>query len=178
MQKALLDALVEEATRKSGLIWVGVGEQAPRPVWHVWHDGAACLVVGGREQELPGLDAVHTVTVTVRSKDKGGRLISWTAKPRRLRPDGTEWAPVAARLHAQRLNATDGEAQPARWQEESQIYRLEPTGVVAERPGTMPAGSQAAAPLPSPATTRGRLPFVIGKATRRDRGRSEPPKSG
>lgn len=167
MQKALLDALVEEATRKSGLIWVGVADQAPRPVWHVWHDGGAYLVVGGREQELPGLDAVHTVSVTVRSKDKGGRLVTWTAKPRQVRPDGQEWVTVAALLHGQRLNATDGEQQPKRWRRESQIYRLEPTGVVAERPGTMPTGSQAAAPPASPATTRGKLPFVIGKATRR-----------
>ncbi|HKA68470.1 MAG TPA: hypothetical protein VKG85_05040 [Actinomycetes bacterium] len=168
MQKAVLDALVEEATRKSGLIWVGVADQPPRPVWHIWHDAGAYLVVGGREQQLPGVDGVQTVSVTVRSKDKGGRLVTWTAKPRQVVPDGTEWATVVPILHGKRLNASDGEQQPERWRRESLIYRLEPTGFVAERPDTMPTDSQAAAPLETPATTRGRLPFVIGKATRRN----------
>jgi hypothetical protein len=86
-------------------------------------------------------------------------------------PDGDEWATVVSMLHGKRLNATDGEQQPKRWRRESRIYRLEPTGLVTERPGTMPTGSQAAVPVESPATTRGPLPFVIGKATRRDRRR-------
>jgi hypothetical protein len=171
MQKAVLDALVEEATRKSGLIWIGVADERPRPAWHIWHEGGAYLVVGGREQQLPGVDAVQTVSVMVRSKDKGGRLVTWTAKPRQVVPDGDEWATVVSMLHGKRLNATDGDQQPQRWRRESRIYRLEPTGLVTERPGAMPTGSQAAVPVESPATTRGPLPFVIGKATRRDRRR-------
>ena len=175
MQKAMLDALVEEATRKSGLIWVGIADQPARAVWHVWNDGGAYLVVGGGVQELPGIDAVSTVTVSVRSKDKGGRLVTWTARPRVVVPDGQEWTTVVAMLHAQRLNPPDGEQQPKRWRRSSVVYRLEPTGLVAERPGSMPTESQAAAPLGSPATTRGRLPFVIGKATGRKRAKSAPP---
>ena len=96
MQKAVLDALVDEATRKSGLIWVGAAGEPPRPVRHIWHDGGAYLVVGGREQELPGVDVVQTVSVMVRSKDKGGRLVTWTAKPRQVVPDGDEWATVVS----------------------------------------------------------------------------------
>ena len=105
MQKAVLDALVDEATRKSGLIWVGAAGEPPRPVRHIWHDGGAYLVVGGREQELPGVDVVQTVSVMVRSKDKGGRLVTWTAKPRQVVPDGDEWATVVSILHGKRLNA-------------------------------------------------------------------------
>ncbi|NEE53039.1 hypothetical protein G3M55_51635, partial [Streptomyces sp. SID8455] len=51
---ALLEkALVEEATKKSGLIWVRAAGPA-RAVWHVWHEGAAHLVGDGPgEQPLP-----------------------------------------------------------------------------------------------------------------------------
>lgn len=39
-------ALAEEATKKSGLVWVR-GSGPARAVWHVWHEGAALLVGGG-----------------------------------------------------------------------------------------------------------------------------------
>lgn len=39
-------ALVEEATKKSGLIWVR-GTGPARALWHVWHEGAAVLVGDG-----------------------------------------------------------------------------------------------------------------------------------
>lgn len=173
MQMTFLTALVAEASRKSGLLWVTVGDRRARPVWHVWHEGGAYIVLGGVEQDLPGLETVRTVTVTVRSKDKGGRLLSWIAKPRRVAPDGQEWSAVVALLHAQRLNPADGEEQPNRWRRDSQVYRLEPTGIVTERPGAMPDTSQAAPPPPSPAITRGRLPFVLGRATGRVRPRPD-----
>lgn len=82
MTSELLDrALVEEATKKSGLIWVeGPGGPA-RALWHVWHEGAACLVGDGPgEQPLPGLTDGGTAEVTVRSKDKGA---GWSPGPRR-----------------------------------------------------------------------------------------------
>lgn len=83
MTRELLDqALVEEATKKSGLIWVrGAGEPAARALWHVWHEGAACLVGDGPgEQPLPGLVEGGSAEVTVRSKDKGG---GWSPGRRR-----------------------------------------------------------------------------------------------
>lgn len=54
---ALLDqALVEEATKKSGLVWVRGPGGSSRALWHVWHEGAACVVGDGAgEQPLPGL---------------------------------------------------------------------------------------------------------------------------
>ncbi|MEU9386634.1 hypothetical protein AB0D38_39305, partial [Streptomyces sp. NPDC048279] len=81
MTRQLLDqALVEEATKKSGLIWVrGAGAPAARAVWHAWADGGVCLVGDGSEQPLTGLAGGGTAEVTVRSKDKGGRLVTWTA---------------------------------------------------------------------------------------------------
>src|SRR5690606_10932142 len=100
MTSELLDrALIEEATKKSGLVWVEGSTGPARALWHVWHEGAACVVGDGPgEQPLPGLADGARAQVTVRSKDKGGRLVSWTAtvverggrecRVRRLGPTG------------------------------------------------------------------------------------------
>lgn len=82
MTSELLDqALVEEATKKSGLVWVNGPGVPARALWHVWHEGAACLIGDGPgEQPLPGLTDGGPAEVTVRSKDKGGR--SWSRGPR------------------------------------------------------------------------------------------------
>ncbi|KUO17070.1 hypothetical protein [Streptomyces dysideae] len=156
MTSELLDqALVEEATKKSGLIWVqGPGVPA-RALWHAWHEGAACVVGDGPgEQPLPGLADGATAEVTVRSKDKGGRLVSWTAKVVELAPETEAWDATVAELKGKRLNAPDGERMTGRWARECRVLRLEPTGAMA----SLPAGSLAEAPLPSSATTRQPIP--------------------
>lgn len=157
MTPELLDqALVEEATKKSGLVWVrSSGAPAARALWHVWHEGAACLVGDGPgEQPLPGLADGTEAEATVRSKDKGGRLVSWTARIVQLAPDSEAWAAAVAELKGKRLNAPDGEAMTERWARECRVLRLEPTG--ATRP--LPEGSLAEAPVPTPATTRQAIP--------------------
>jgi hypothetical protein len=167
-------ALVEEATKKSGVIWVrpaGAAASSARAAWHVWVEDAAYVVTGGREQQLPGIETTTEVVVTVPSKDKGGRLVTWVARPSVVEPGSAAWATAVPALHANRLNAPDGEQQPARWARESRVVRLEPTGEVLERPGAMPTRSQAVPPRPTRATTRGPLPFVIGRATGRKRRR-------
>lgn len=162
--------LVEEATKKSGLVWITLpGLQQPRAAWHLWHDGAAYVVSGGIEQPLPGIADAGWVTVTVRSKDKGGRLVSWTAGVSRVEPDTQEWDEVVPMLHAKRLNAPDGEDQPRRWARESVVVRLRPTGETIERPGAMPDGAHAAPPVPTPATTAPPLPYVLGRRGNRHR---------
>lgn len=179
MTEQLLDrALVEEATKKSGLIWVrsgGVptheapGAEAPtRALWHVWHDGAACLVGDGPgEQPLPSLVDGGDAVVVVRSKDKGGRLAAWTAKVVELAPGSPAWEATVAELKGKRLNAPDGEEMPARWARECRVLRLEP------RAGTLPLpdGSLAAVPVPSPATTRQPIPAAVPRLLFRKRGR-------
>ncbi|MGP4091172.1 hypothetical protein, partial [Streptomyces sp. KR55] len=108
-------ALVEEATKKSGLIWVKGPGAAARALWHVWHEGAACVVGDGPgEQPLPGLADGAAAEVTVRSKDKGGRLVSWTAKVVELTPGSEAWEAAVAELKGKRLNAPDGEAMTER----------------------------------------------------------------
>jgi hypothetical protein len=156
MTSELLDqALVEEATKKSGLIWVGGPGHPVRALWHVWHEGAACVVGDGPgEQPLPGLADGAAAEVTVRSKDKGGRLVSWSAKVVELASGTEQWDATVAELKGKRLNAPDGEEMPARWARECRVLRLEPTGTTAP----LPDGSLAEAPLPSAATTRQPIP--------------------
>ncbi|MFF1691188.1 MULTISPECIES: hypothetical protein [unclassified Streptomyces] len=155
----LLDqALVEEATKKSGLIWVRGASGTERALWHVWHEGAANLVGDGPgEQPLPGLADGGPATVTVRSKDKGGRLVGWAARVVELAPHSEAWEAAVAELKGKRLNAPDGEAMPERWARECRVLRLEPTG------STLPPSSeaQAAAPLATTATTRREAPPAL-----------------
>ncbi|MGW3354060.1 hypothetical protein ACWDFL_01385 [Streptomyces bungoensis] len=153
MTGQLLDqALVEEAAKKSGLVWVGgAGAPAARALWHVWHEGAVCLVGDGPgEQPLPGLTDGGTAEVTVRSKDKGGRLVTWPATVHELAPGSPEWEAVVAELKGKRLNAADGEEMPRRWARECRVLRLVPAG----SPAPLPSDSLARPPLPSPAITR------------------------
>jgi hypothetical protein len=169
MTSELLDrALVEEATKKSGLIWVkGPGVPA-RALWHVWHEGAACLVGDGPgEQPLPGLADGAGAEVTVRSKDKGGRLVTWAARVVELAPDSRAWQAAVAELKGKRLNAPDGEAMTQRWARECRVLRLEPTGATVP----LPEGSLAEAPLPTPVTTRRPVPAGLPRLLMKKRRR-------
>ncbi|CAL9446054.1 hypothetical protein [Streptomyces sp. Tu 3180] len=172
MTSELLErALIEEATKKSGLVWVGGPGAAARALWHVWHEGAACVVGDGPgEQPLPGLADGVRAQVTVRSKDKGGRLVSWTARVVELPSGSEEWTAAVAELKGKRLNAPDGEAMTARWSRECRVLRLEPTGETAP----LPDGSLAGPPLPTPVTTRrpvpAGLPRLLLKKRKRRRG--------
>ncbi|MEU9878349.1 hypothetical protein [Streptomyces phaeochromogenes] len=182
MTDQLLDqALVEEATKKSGLVWVrGVPAQgdgislqgdsaSSQALWHVWHDGAVCLVGDGPgEQPLPGLVDGGEAVVTVRSKDKGGRLVSWSAKVAELAPGSEAWDAAVGELKGKRLNAPDGEAMTGRWARECRVVRLAPTGSTA----SLPDGSLAAPPLPTSATTRQAIPAGLPRLLfkRRKRG--------
>ncbi|UIX30956.1 hypothetical protein [Streptomyces sp. GQFP] len=178
MTDTLLDrALVEEATKKSGLIWVkgnGVpalhvgGHGIPaRAMWHVWHEGGAVLVGDGPgEQPLPGLVDGAEAEVTVRSKDKGGRLVVWAATVVELAPKSPEWEAAVAELKGKRLNAPDGEAMVERWARECRVVRLVPCAG-GLRP--LPEGSLAAPPVPTSATTREAIPAGLPRLLFRKR---------
>ncbi|NSC23737.1 hypothetical protein FM076_22300 [Streptomyces albus subsp. chlorinus] len=150
-------ALIEETAKKSGLVWVR-GPQGPaRGLWHVWHEGAVCLVGDGPlEQPLAdlGLTDGATATVTARGKDKGARLVAWPARVCELPPGDEEWEAAVAELKGKRLNAPDADTMTDRWARECRVLRLEPAGPPLERPGAMPRDSQAARPVATPATTR------------------------
>ncbi|MGW0703942.1 hypothetical protein ACWD0A_32510 [Streptomyces sp. NPDC002867] len=157
MTSHLGQALVEEATKKSGLIWVR-GDGPARALWHVWHEGAAHVVGDGPgEQPLPGLTDGGTAEVTVRSKDKGGRLVAWTAAVRELAPGTEAWEGAVGELKGKRLNAPDAERMTERWARECRVLRLEPRGTTNE----LPDDSLSAPPLPSPAVTRRPIPAAL-----------------
>ncbi|MFJ6010521.1 hypothetical protein [Streptomyces sp. NPDC092952] len=160
----LARALVEEATKKSGLVWVR-GTGPARAVWHVWHEGAVHLVGDGPgEQPLPtGLTDGSAAEVTVRSKDKGGRLVAWTAAVTELAPGSPAWEAAVGELKGKRLNAPDAETMTERWARECRVLRLTPGEV---RTG-LPDGSLAAAPLPTPATTRRPVPAGLPRLLKR-----------
>lgn len=117
-------ALVVEAARKAGVLWVAAPGARPVPAWAVWRDGATYLLTGPGEQSLPGLAAAAECTVTARSADTGGRLATWRAAVTRLDPATEEWTAVLPTLRAARLNAT---VDPTT----ATILRLTPTALVA-----------------------------------------------
>ncbi|OIK26473.1 hypothetical protein [Streptomyces malaysiense] len=163
-------ALIEEAAKKSGLLWVrGAEASAARAVWHVWHEGAVCLVGDGPgEQPLTGLADGGGAEVTARGKDKGGRLVSFAAAVNELTAGTPEWAAAVAELKGKRLNAPDAELMTDRWARECRVLRLTPTGAVA----ALPDGDLAQRPVPTPATTRRPVPAALPKLlARRRKGR-------
>ena len=162
----LVPLLIDEATKKSGLVWVTT-PAAVSPVWLLWHEGSAYVLSGPGEQPCQGLEPGGSATVTVRSKDKGSRLVSWEASVTSLTPGSEDWETIVPLLMGKRLNLVDGEAAAARWARECLFHRLSPTGEVTDTPEHMPEGSLAAPPLPTPATTVVPMPFTVGSSTRK-----------
>jgi hypothetical protein len=126
-----MSALVEEATKRAGVIWVRATDGNPEPLalWHVWADGRACVVCGGLEQAAPaGLVDGRKAEVTVASKDKGSRLATWVADAAVIAPVDEQWTPITALLQSKRQNSPDGDAAGSRWAHESTVFVLTPTG--------------------------------------------------
>lgn len=171
---AAAKALIEEATKKSGLVWLTLpGGASGQSVWHAWHDGAAYVVSGGIEQPVPGIESATEGLVTVRSKDKGSRLVAWKATVSAVAPGTPEWDAVVPVLHGKRLNAPDGEEAPNRWARECRVTKFTPTGELAEGPESRSSDLHAERPRDTPATTLVPQPFTVGGRKRwsRKRGR-------
>ena len=138
------------------------------PVWHVWSDGACYLLTGPGEQPLPGIVNGGRCRVTARNA-AGGRAITWAATVEALDPSGTEWQAVAPKLAAGRLNGGDPVVVVPTWAGRLTILCLRPDGDLATAETGLPDDGQAAAPLPSPATTPYRMPSDITRRWRRRR---------
>ena len=173
-----LDVLVEEACRRSALLWVAVPGAPSRAAWHVWVDGSAYLVTGPGEQQLPELAAAvsagpATVDVVVRSKDTGGRLLRWSATATRIDPAGEAEAAAVKELSSKRLNAVDVTGQVERWARTATVVRLRPTGDVPEhpawddQPATLTDEAMRAVPRESTGTTATWRPWHLGRRRRR-----------
>jgi hypothetical protein len=122
--------LIEQATRRSAVVWVGRDDpDRAAAVWHLWHGASAYVLTGGPEQPWPGLPSGRRALVVVRSKDRqNDRVVQWEADVELVPPGGPEWDEVVPLLRARRLNpAAD---QPVRWPGECELRRLTPTGRV------------------------------------------------
>lgn len=145
-----LSALLSEAGKKSGLLWIDVPGDRSWPAWHVWLDGTGYVVTGPGEQHLPWLPT--DVSVTFRSKDKGGRLVTVAARATIVKPDDQAWEPATEALKASRLNSPAGDTV-ARWAAEATVYSLTPHGDALQGPGSYSQETGAAQPASTPATT-------------------------
>ena len=123
-------ARIGDATRRVGVIWVQLPGDRPRPLWQLWHNGAAYVVTGGLEQPLPGDLRGGSALVVTPGRATSDQSLTWVARLEPVPPGTAGWDEVAPMLRAKRLNAPDGEAQPERWARESVLLRLVPTGEV------------------------------------------------
>lgn len=153
-----LNAVVAEAGKKSGMLWIDVPDDRAWPAWHVWLDGTAYVVTGPGEQSLPVLPA--DLALTFRSKSTGGLLVTMPARASVLTPDDERWEAATTALKASRLNAPAGDTV-ARWASGATIYALTPHGDALEGPGSYSQESGVAQPFPTPATTRTWQPWHI-----------------
>lgn len=135
----LLRSLVAESAKKSRVCWLSwPGSPQPRLVWHAWYDDAL-LVLSGDDQVLPGIDSARNADVTMRSKDTGGRLVTWTGSIEVVDPSSASWDENAAALLGVRLNLPDPAAAVAGWREGATIVRIALVDAT---------GKQGAGPLP------------------------------
>jgi hypothetical protein len=163
---AMTAALVAELSKKTGVSWLRYGD-ATYAVWHVWHDDALCVVSGGDEQPLPDIGDGEHVEITQRSKDNGGRLVTWVGDVSVVRPGDDSWAATTAALVADRLNLADLGTAADTWARTSVVRRIEPTGQLVESPGSLSDDAHRAAPAETPATTRGPLPRILHRRVKR-----------
>jgi hypothetical protein len=169
-------AEVAGATRKAGVVWLGVpGQPHPTLVWPLWQEepaaegvpgGVLYVVTGPGEQPAPGLAGASHCAVTVRSA-AGGRVLTWRSEVTRVAPGGAEWDGVVPTLLSKRLNLADAAGANQRWATTCAVFRLTPTGELLESGDTLPTGSLAAPPPPSPARTPTRVPFTLHRTPRR-----------
>ena len=126
---SLRAALRAELGRRTDLCWVRHGDLT-QAVWHAWVDddegGVLALVSGGDEQPFPDVPDGAEVEVLMRSKDTGGRVLTWAGVASVVRPPDERWQPTVAALVARRLNLPDPAGAPDRWAERSVVRRVVP----------------------------------------------------
>lgn len=158
--------LVEEAMKKAAVAWVAVAGGAPVVLWCVPIDGALYVVSGPGEQSAPGLAEATAAEITLRG-DHGGRIVTWPAEVSRVLPESEAWTAVAPQVAAKRLNSVAPAAELAqRWAAECVLSRLAPAGAPLAAGATLPDGSLAAPPRPTPAARQTRKPFRLHRVRR------------
>ena len=157
---AAMHPLVSEAMKKAAIVWITVAEQPAYGVWCLWIDDALYVVSGAGEQPAAGLAQAGVVAVTARG-DHGGRILTWRARNERVKPGTELWDAVVPQLAGKRLNGPGADEVARRWATQCVVSRLVPTGETVEAGTTLPDGSLAAPPLPSPAVRATRRPFRL-----------------
>jgi hypothetical protein len=118
-------ALVAELARRTGVCWIRVADRT-HPVWHAWSNGGLCVVGGGLEQPLPDLVDGDRVEILMRSKDTGGRLVTWVGRVSVVRAGDELWEPATAALVARRNNLRDPVTAADDWARHSLVLRIQP----------------------------------------------------
>jgi hypothetical protein len=164
MAQPTLPAWFDGLMKKAPIVWVGVQHrEQPLAMWPVWVQGAAYLLTGDDEQPDPGLQAGSYAIITVRSKETQQRVVTWLGAIGILEPPDRDWEVATAQLVKGRLNLRDSRHAAERWATgAASIWRITPVGELVESPGDYRMDRTFAAPIPSPATTAGRLPWVLG----------------
>jgi hypothetical protein len=125
----VLDA-AEVALKKGSICWLTIpqpkGGSATRPAWYVQQGQKLFVVKGGSEQELPNLENVRTVTISVKSKEQKAALGELTADVRVVESGSDEFERIAGLGVGTRLNLPDGEGALERWKAECTIVELAP----------------------------------------------------
>jgi hypothetical protein len=163
--------------KKAAIVWVGVEHrEQPLAMWLTWVQDAAYILTGEGEQPDPGFQAGSYATMTVRSKETQQRVVTWLGAIGVLEPPDRDWDVATAQLVKARLNLRDAKHAVERWAAgAATIWRITPVGELVESPDDYRTDRTFAAPLPSPATTAGRLPWVLGARGGRGAPLTKPP---
>lgn len=125
---------LDAALSKSTICWVTVppaaatrkAEPVTKPVWYGYAGGRIYVLVGPKEQDVPGLAATSHATVIARSKDKLNRVAETECIVRVL-PKDARWDDLARDVMiGRRLNLVDGEAALDRWRQTCEVVELTP----------------------------------------------------
>jgi hypothetical protein len=129
-----LPAEVEDAVKKSDVIWVGQerdGRDRAVPVWFAYHQGRVYVLHSDRpdsgEQQIPGLPDAPELIVVTRRKGRDTRADRFPAAVRVIEPDSPEFDGLAAIL-ADRRRDRHGPPQEAirAWKQSCVIAELTP----------------------------------------------------
>lgn len=166
VSSAFTAALVQELGKKTSVCWLRYDGQE-HAAWHTWLDDALYVVSGGDEQPLPGIEDNTSIEVVMRSKENGGRLLTWVGEVSVVRPADELWEPVSKALVAGRLNLDDLTTAAAEWAERSVVSRIVPTDRLVESPDSLGDDAHLAVPKLTGATTRGALPRILHRRAKR-----------
>jgi hypothetical protein len=117
---------LDAALRKAAVVWLGVDDRRPFPVWPLWHDATVYVLHGGAEQAAPALAAATRLTVTVPAKGAREVLLEFAAEARAVPAGSDEWERLVPLLLPKRLNLRDAAGAAQRWALECSLTAITP----------------------------------------------------